>query len=211
MTASRPKAALSRREHWEGVYEQKEPDSVSWYEETPAVSLELIGELGVTPDASVIDVGGGASRLVDEIVARGHLDVTVLDVSERALDYGRRRLAERVGVTWLCQDLLSFEPERKYDLWHDRAVFHFLVAAADRERYLEVVRSALLPGGLVIVATFAADGPESCSGLPVARYDPDGLAAVLGEGFETVLTRRHEHKTPSGAVQPFTWVAARRA
>lgn len=197
-----------RRRHWEQVYEGNDARLVSWFQERPVTSLELVDALGVPTDAAVVDVGGGASTLVDELAGRGFADLTVLDVSQAALDVVRRRIPD-AAVTWLCTDLLAWEPPRRYDLWHDRAVFHFLTDAADRRRYVEVLQAAMRPGAAVIVATFAADGPERCSGLPVARYSPGPLVDALGDGFETVETRREEHTTPAGAVQPFTWVAGR--
>lgn len=166
---------------------------------------------GTDTDAAVIDVGGGASVLVDELLGAGFGDVTVLDVSESALGTARRRLgAAAHAVRWLATDLLAWSPSRRYSLWHDRAVFHFLVAEDQRVRYLEVLSEALAPGGHVVIATFAADGPLTCSGLPVRRYSPVELATELGAGFETVTTRREDHLTPAGAIQPFTWVLARR-
>ena len=158
----------------------------------------------------MIDVGGGTSTLVDELVSRGFTDVSVLDVSTVALDSSRKRLgptSER--VCWVCADVLAWTPERTYDLWHDRAVFHFLVDPADRRRYVQVARLAVRPGGYVIVATFATDGPARCSGLRVERYDTEGLCAAFSPGFALVGSRRELHTTPSGAVQPFTWVVLR--
>jgi 2-polyprenyl-3-methyl-5-hydroxy-6-metoxy-1,4-benzoquinol methylase len=172
--------------------------------------MELIEMLGVSTDDAVIDVGGGASLLVDSLIGRGWSDVTVLDISHTALEAARERLGSDAPVTWLDQDLLTWSPERHYGLWHDRAVFHFLVDAAERETYLRVLRAAVAPGGSVILATFASDGPEYCSGLPVVRYSAEDLATILaGTDFEVVESRCEEHTTPGGAVQPFTWVAGR--
>lgn len=162
--------------------------------------------------AAVIDVGGGASTLAVELVHRGFGDVTVLDVSARAVDAARSQLgaeADRVDV--VVADVLSWKPERRFDVWHDRAVFHFLVDAEDRARYLATLEATLSPGGRVIVATFALDGPEQCSGLPTAHYDESSLVAMFGAGYQLVESRREEHRTPAGGVQPFTWVALRRA
>jgi trans-aconitate methyltransferase len=177
------------------------------------VSLELIEVLGLPLDTAVLDVGGGASILVDALVERGFSDVSVLDVSATALELARRRLgAAPTGaassVHWLHEDLLVWQPARRYDLWHDRAVFHFLVEPEQRDRYVNLLCEAVHPGGCVIIATFAPDGPESCSGLPVARYGADDLARVL-DGFEVVATRGEQHRTPAGVVQPFTWIVAR--
>jgi hypothetical protein len=156
-----------------------------------------------------VDVGGGASVLVDRLLDAGYRDLTVLDVAAAALDRARTRLGSRAGrVTWLVADLLTWVPARRYRVWHDRAVFHFLTAAAARDRYREVLHHALVPGGHVAVGTFAADGPTSCSGLPTARYGPDELAAQV-PGYRVVHRRREVHRTPSGGIQPFTWLLLR--
>ena len=203
-------SSARRRQHWEAIYEHRSPTEVSWYQRVPAVSMELIEEIGVPHDSAVLDVGGGTSTLVDTLVARSYTDITVLDVSAAALDTSRRRVDPRAQVKWVSADLLTWQPGARYALWHDRAVFHFLVTPADRERYLQVLRAAVLPGAAVILGTFAADGPESCSGLPVARYAPDKLAGILGGSFRVIASRRERHTTPTGAVQPFTWLSARR-
>jgi trans-aconitate methyltransferase len=191
------------------VYQDRSPLEVSWYEREPAMSLRLLDAAGLTAQTSVIDVGGGASLLVDRLVARGVADVTILDIAEPALKVSRDRLGpagERVA--WLAEDLLAWQPPRQYDLWHDRAVFHFLTEPADRARYLAVLRAALSPGGHAVVATFAPDGPEYCSGLPVARYGPADLADELG--LRLVREEREEHLTPAGVLQPFTWTVLAR-
>lgn len=194
---------------WDAVYRARGVEGVSWYQAVPKVSLELIEALHVRRDAAVIDVGGGASLLADRLVDRGFSDLTVLDVSASALEESRRRLGDGVPVCWLCEDLLTWLPRRRYGLWHDRAVFHFLVADADRAVYLRALRSAIEPGAGVILGTFASDGPEMCSGLPVIRYSVEDLVRVLGETFEPVESRREEHTTPGGSKQPFTWLAGR--
>jgi len=174
------------------------------------VSLELIEALGISRDAVVIDVGGGTSVLAEHLVERGFVDVSVLDVSAAALAEARRRLVgDAAPVSWLHEDLLVWRPERQFDLWHDRAVFHFLVASDDRDKYLQTLRSAIRDEGFVVLATFAPDGPGFCSGLPVARYSVAELVHLLGAGFELLETRREEHITPRGMMQPFTWVAGR--
>ncbi len=145
--------------------------------------------------------------LVDRLLSDGFDDVTVLDISEVALATARKRIGETDRVAWLHEDVLAWKPDRRYGLWHDRAVFHFLTSPHDRDAYLKTMASALRAGALVVVATFAGDGPEYCSGLPVARYTVDDLVAVLGNGFCPRLTRREEHITPAGVLQPFTWVA----
>jgi cyclopropane fatty-acyl-phospholipid synthase-like methyltransferase len=170
------------------------------------MSFELIEALHIPPDAAVIDIGGGASQLVDHLVERGYSDLTVLDISASALDEVERRLGAS-SVLRLHEDLLDWRPERLYDLWHDRALFHFLVASEDRDRYLLTLRSAIRDNGFVVLATFATDAPEFCSGLPVIRYSAADLVQMIGAGFELLETRREEHITPRGLTQPFTWVA----
>jgi SAM-dependent methyltransferase len=205
-----PAGADQRARHWEEVYRGSDPDAVSWYQPEPVVSLELVDLLGVTPEAGVLDIGGGASVFVDRLLARGFADLTILDISDAAIRASRQRVGNDPRVAWITEDLLSWEPTRPYDLWHDRAVFHFL-AGGEVDSYRNVMRLAVAPGGSVIMATFAPDGPERCSGLPVTRYSADELGAVLGGGFQVVEHRREVHTTPSGAVQPFTWIAARRS
>jgi 2-polyprenyl-3-methyl-5-hydroxy-6-metoxy-1,4-benzoquinol methylase len=199
----------TRADHWDAAYETRGPTEVSWFQTEPVVSLELIETLEVPREAAVIDIGGGASLLVDHLVEQGFNDLSVLDISETALGVARQRLGASAPVSWLHQDLLSWRPSRRFDLWHDRAVFHFLVRKEDRDAYLDTLRAGIAPGGAVIVATFAEDGPEYCSGLAVDRYSAIDLGSVLGDGFAVIETRREVHITPAGATQPFTWVAAR--
>jgi SAM-dependent methyltransferase len=196
--------------HWDSVYETKDRDALSWYEDEPATSLRLLrDEAGAT--ASVIDVGAGASFLVDSLLDAGVTDVTVLDVSDQALGQVRQRLGARVeSVTFLTADLLAWRPPRSYGVWHDRAVFHFLVDEADRQRYARVMREAVIPGGIAILATFALDGPTQCSGLLTARYDAASLSEIFAPDFAFVRSEREDHATPAGSVQPFTWVVLRR-
>jgi rhodanese-related sulfurtransferase/SAM-dependent methyltransferase len=201
--------ATARRRHWDRRYADAGATRVSWYQPEPAMSLALVDRLRVPKAAPVIDVGGGASLLVDELLARGYLDLSVLDVSSTALEIAHKRLGHAAPVLWICEDIMTWQPERRYALWHDRAVFHFLTDRAEKVRYMNVMRQALGPGGALVMATFAADGPERCSGLPVARYDASDLELLL-DGFTVVESSREEHLTPGGAVQPFTWIAAKR-
>jgi len=207
-TDDRPEAGL--REHWDTVYDRLTPEGVSWYEPAASVSLELVEELALPPDIPVLDVGGGASALVDGLVAGGYSDISVLDISAPALEAARSRLPAGAAVNWLHEDLLAWQPRRRYGLWHDRAVFHFLTDPAERRRYLGLMYQALRDGGHVIMATFSPDGPGSCSGLPVARYSAGDLTAALGSGFDVIRSGRHTHRTPSGKFQPFTWIVARK-
>jgi 2-polyprenyl-3-methyl-5-hydroxy-6-metoxy-1,4-benzoquinol methylase len=200
-----------RLSHWQNVYKEKAENQVSWFQETPAVSLELIEAAHPKFDSAIIDIGGGASRLVDALVCEGYRDLTVLDVSENAIAMAKARLGEPAEmVKWIVADVTQWEPTRRYDLWHDRAAFHFLTEAPDRTAYVECLASALRPGGHTIIATFAMDGPERCSGLPVVRYDAPRLSATLGNAFAFVETRRHDHRTPTGGVQRFQFSIFRR-
>ncbi|MCP5367692.1 MAG: class I SAM-dependent methyltransferase [Hyphomicrobiales bacterium] len=199
-----------RRAHWDRVYGARAPHEVTWYQPGLRGSLDMIDGLGLAPGARVVDVGGGASTLARDLLDRG-LAVTVLDVSPAALDHARAALGPRAGdVTWIAADVTAWEPEQRYDLWHDRAVFHFLTAAADRAAYAAAARRAVAPGGALVLATFALNGPETCSGLPVVRYDGAALVRALGDGFALVRETREAHVTPRGGTQPFCRVLLRR-
>lgn len=201
----------SRQAHWESVYTKKGENEVSWFQEIPAPSLELIAEVGATTDSAIIDIGGGASRLVESLVAQGFRAVTVLDLSEAALKAAQARLGDRAAlVRWLVADVTSWEPPQQYDVWHDRAAFHFLTDEQDRVAYVDRLKRSLKVGGHAIIATFAMNGPEKCSGLPVVRYDSAGLGQVLGTGFHLLRTRQHDHATPWGSQQAFQFSVFRR-
>jgi len=201
----------SRKSHWEKAYADKGEAGVSWFEDRPEVSLELIAQVGGTPETSLIDIGGGASRLVDVLVADRWRSVTVLDLSQTALDAAKARLGDAAAqVQWIAADVTEWQPTAAYDIWHDRAAFHFLVEQAQRSAYVERLAKAVMPGGHAIIATFAPDGPERCSGLPVVRYDAASLASVIGPAFELVEERRHLHTTPWGSTQSFQFSVFRR-
>ena len=204
-------AEMDRKAHWERVYETKAATEVSWFQTQADVSRELIESAAPDRGVAIIDVGGGASVLVDDLLTAGYARLTVLDISRAALDQARARLGARAEtVTWLDADALTAPlPPSAFDVWHDRAVFHFLTDAADRRQYVEQVRHALKPGGVIVIGTFAEDGPLKCSGLDVARYSAEQLVAELGAGFTMVTSRRHEHTTPWGATQAFTFVVCR--
>jgi SAM-dependent methyltransferase len=200
-----------RKSHWENVYATRRENEVSWFQENPAPSLELIDLARPTFQSAIVDIGGGASRLVDCLLDRGFTAVTVLDISAAALAAARARLGERASrVQWIVADVTRWRPAGTFDLWHDRAAFHFLTDPADRAAYVACMRKAIKPGGHVIIGTFATDGPEKCSGLPVQRYDEAGLAGELGEGFELMGSRRHEHSTPWNSTQRFLFSVFRR-
>ena len=176
---------LDRQCHWQNVYQTKGEREVSWFQETPTISLDLIRATGVGADAPIIDIGGGASRVADALLADGFRSITVLDVSETALATARNRLGPRAEhVLWIIADVTAWRPDKGYDLWHDRAAFHFLIEPSDRAAYAGRVREAVRPGGHVIIGTFAPDGPERCSGLPVVRHDGTSIGEVLGPSFK---------------------------
>lgn len=195
---------FDRADHWQSVYTTKQENEVSWFEASPEISLSLIRKAAGGKPAGIVDIGGGASRLVDELVADGQREITVLDLSEAALATARQRLgAAGNGIDWVVADVTRWQPDKTYDVWHDRAALHFLTEAADQRAYVAVLKAALRPGGTAILATFAPDGPEKCSGLPVARHDAASLGALLGDGFVLRDTFRHTHTTPWGSEQRF--------
>lgn len=198
---------MDRRAHWDLLYTTKATDAVSWFQPEPAESLRLLRRFGLTARSCVIDVGGGDSQLVDRLVLdEGCTCVAVLDVSAAALARAKDRLGAKAStVEWLATDVTADWSVTLRDIWHDRAVFHFLTEAADRARYAERLRATVKPGGTVLIATFAPDGPEKCSGLPVARYAPDDLARELGADFTLKESVSEGHRTPWGAVQPFNY------
>jgi len=199
------------KQYWEKVYQTRKSTDVSWYQTFPKVSLDLIDSTGIGPNEKIIDIGGGASVLVDKVLERGFRDVTVLDISLKAIDYAKQRLGELAkNVHWLDGDIRDFEPSRLYDLWHDRAVFHFFTDPEDRKRYIEVMKRTVKPGGQVIMATFALEGPPQCSGLNVERYDSDKLAKELGGTFELIKSVEEEHLTPWTAEQKFIYCCFRK-
>ena len=206
------RSVMDPRTHWETVYRTKDVHEVSWFQAEARRSLDLIG--AVCPDraAPIIDVGAGASVLVDNLLDAGYRDLTVLDLSETALKISQARLgADSAKVKWMRADVLRAElDEHGYAVWHDRAVFHFLTDAADRQAYVEQVRRAVRPGGHVLVATFAEDGPDHCSGLPVVRYSAKGLHSEFGAGFQLVRREHEDHRTPLGGEQSFLYCLCRR-
>lgn len=202
---------MDSKQHWERVYATKSPESVSWYQEHAERSLALIREIGVPRSASIIDVGGGASTLVDDLIALGYTSPSVLDLSAAALEGARRRLGNRAAsVIWREADVTTAAlPRQAYDVWHDRAVFHFLTEERARRAYVANVLRSVRPSGHVIVATSGEAGPEKCSGLQVARYSPERLHAEFGSSFTLIRHEREEHKTPWGASQEFIYCYCR--
>jgi SAM-dependent methyltransferase len=194
------------QQHWDTVYRTKSDAGVSWYQKRPELSLRLI--LAAVPDRStaIVDIGCGTSSLLADLHAAGYRELTGLDISVVAVDRERRRLGAAAGeMDWVVEEVTVWRPARRYGLWHDRAVFHFLIEPAAQDAYVGSLHAALEPAGKAVISTFAADGPERCSGLPVQRYSPASLAALLGAGFRLIDEAREEHITPAGLVQPFAY------
>ncbi len=195
-----------RKTHWEQVYGTKQANEVSWFQPVPEKSLQLIRATGIARGQAILDAGGGASTLVDNLLAEGYEDISVLDISANALLKSQERLGEIAGeVTWIEADVTEFAADRRYDLWHDRAVFHFLTDVADRDRYIDVVRRSLKSRGHLVLATFGPQGPLRCSGLDICRYGIEQLAELLGADFELQSHELDEHRTPSGSIQQFLY------
>ncbi|MDP1587997.1 MAG: class I SAM-dependent methyltransferase [Prosthecobacter sp.] len=202
---------MNRAEHWNTVYTTKTPDDVSWHQVRPEVSLGLIERSGINKDAGIIDVGGGASTLVDHLLEAGYSRLAVLDISHAALAHSRTRLgAQAQHVEWLVADVTEFVPPCSFALWHDRAVFHFLTDAADRRKYVEALRRTVPPGGQVIIAAFALHGPVKCSGLEVCRHDATSVCTELGAEFELLEQAEETHHTPWETEQAFGYYRFRR-
>jgi SAM-dependent methyltransferase len=202
---------VERQAHWENVYTTKGENEVSWFEDSATISLDLIRSTGVSTSASIIDIGGGTSRLVDALMNEGFEAVTVLDLSKQALAIAKTRLGSLgENVRWVVADVTTWEPSETYDVWHDRAAFHFLTEPKDRAAYAERASRAVRPGGHLIIGTFAPDGPERCSGLQVVRYDAASLREMLGSEFALMENRLHDHQTPWGTRQRFQFSRFRR-
>lgn len=196
----------TRQAHWDRVYEDRTATDVSWYEREPIASLVLIRTSGIRKSDPIIDVGGGASYLVDKLLHLGFQDLSVLDISSAVLrTLGSRLGARASSVALLPADVTTFVPARRYGLWHDRAVFHFLTDLEDRRAYVCTLKAALKPAGQVIIATFGPQGPQKCSGLAAARYDAEALSAELGDEFSLLESSLHEHLTPTGTPQQFLY------
>lgn len=204
---------MNQKAHWEQIYTTRRSDSVGWYAPHLATSLAWITNLDLAPQAPIIDVGGGASTLVDDLLAAGHSDITVLDIAEQALSTLKDRLGDKAGrVTWLTGDITAIQlPIAQYALWHDRAVFHFLTLPEQQQAYREQLLSALRPGGHLLIGTFAPEAPAQCSGLPVQRYSVEQLSETLGTGFELQRQRKEMHVTPGGVEQMYLYCLYRRS
>jgi trans-aconitate methyltransferase len=202
---------VDRKAHWDAVYATKSADQVSWFRRSAESSLRMIRASGIVMADGIIDIGGGASVLADELLDAGFHDLTVLDIAEPALAASKARLGARASeLHWIVADILSWTPQRSFALWHDRAVFHFLTGERARAIYRSALEKALGPGGHLVLATFAPDGPERCSGLDVHRWSPEALAAELGADFRLMESTNEAHVTPGGATQHFIWCRFRR-
>ncbi len=202
---------MDRKQHWEEVYQERKPDAVSWYQLQPEPSLSLIRNSDVNRDAPIIDVGGGASNLVDHLLETGYFDLTVLDLSESALQHAQQRLGERArGIEWVVTDITRFSPPKHYAVWHDRAVLHFLTAPEDQSLYLAALDQATQAGSHVIIGTFGLEGPKKCSGLEVVRYSSESLQQLLGHKYQLLTQQACSHQTPWDAEQQFLFCHFRR-
>jgi len=195
---------MDRKTHWDQIYSAQSNADLSWYQETPVCSLAMIKDTKIGYDCPIIDVGGGTSSLVERLLDEGYQDLTVLDISGTATKQSRQRLGARASlIEWIEQDVTHFSAQRSYGLWHDRAVFHFLIRAEDRKRYRQALYKALRVGGQALISTFAPDGPEKCSGLEIMRHDAASLGRELGGSFQLLEQRQELHRTPAGKSQRF--------
>ena len=196
----------SKRKHWETIYNTKKLQEVSWYQLVPATSLDFIKETGISKDAAIIDVGGGDSFLVDHLLSLGFTNISVLDISGKALERARHRLGSKAQkVTWIESDITTFKPKEKYDLWHDRAAFHFLNEPEDILKYMQVLEAAIKPNGFLMIGTFSENGPAKCSGIEIKQYAVEELKAIVPSSFLFLEGENIEHPTPTGNIQDFTF------
>jgi SAM-dependent methyltransferase len=202
---------MNTKEHWDQVYENKSPLEVSWFQSRPELSLKLIQNANPGLDSPIIDVGGGASTLVDCLLEQGYSNVTVLDIAEKALAGDRKRLGNKAdSVDWYVGDVVDFDPPQQFTIWHDRALFHFLTDHRQRKHYVDTLKRAVIPGGQIIIASFSIDGPTRCSGLNIVQYDKIKFLGELGPGFTLLEEQRETHTTPSGSKQLFVWFRVQR-
>ena len=202
---------MDNKEYWEKVYDTKAPDAVSWYAPHLETSLNLVHQATSNKDSAIIDIGGGEATLVDDLIARGYRDISVLDISQKAIDVARSRIGKPADkVRWYCTDITKATlPQNYFDVWHDRAVFHFLTQEYDRKKYVDQVMRTVKHGGYVIISTFGPEGPEKCSGLDVVRYDPEHLHGQFGKSFKMINSSTEIHKTPMGTTQQFLYCFCR--
>ncbi|HVY85074.1 MAG TPA: class I SAM-dependent methyltransferase [Caulobacterales bacterium] len=200
-----------RRAYWDAVYQTKATQDASWFQACPEMSLKLIHRAAIAKDAAIVDIGGGDATFADHLLSEGYSDVSVLDISEAALGRSRSRLGERSnGVAWIAGDVTDWRPQRRFDLWHDRAALHFLTAADEQAAYAQALHAALKCEGVAIIAGFAPGGPSQCSGLDIIQHDAESLSALLGKGFALLETHGEVHLTPAGREQRFRYHIFRR-
>lgn len=200
-----------RKEHWNKVYDSKTPTEVSWYEPMPETSLDYITECKLENDAAIIDIGGGDSFLAEFLLAKGFTDVTVVDISEKAIERAKKRLGERAEeIKWVVADAAEFKPEKKYALWHDRAAFHFLTRDEQVKNYVQTVKRSVKPGGYLVMGTFSENGPEKCSGIMIRQYSIAQMQELFSDDFTTMSCKNIDHTTPSGGIQNFTFCSFRK-
>jgi len=203
--------SFDRKRHWENVYQTKELKDVSWFQPTPETSLSFFEQFNVPTTAKVIDIGGGDSFLVDRLLERGYVDVTVLDISDRAIERAKLRLGNKAEkVTWIVADAASFTPPEKYDFWHDRAAFHFLTDEMEISNYLEAAQQSINPSGVLVIGTFSELGPKKCSGIDIRQYSEDSMTDRLRAYFDKIKCITVDHKTPSGTIQNFVFCSFRK-
>lgn len=201
----------STKGHWDNIYSTKAPHEVSWTQDNPATSLAFIHSFNLSRKASIIDVGGGESRLVDRLLDEGFEDITVLDISEQAITHTRQRLGKSADkVSWVISDILEFETDKKFDVWHDRATFHFLTTTSEIEKYVKIAAGHIKPQGYLVMATFSEDGPPKCSGLEITQYSEGSLEQQLGAHFTKVRCLKEDHLTPFDTIQNFLFCAFRK-
>ncbi len=203
---------MNNKKHWEQIYSSNKPNQVSWYREHLDNSLRMILQTNVSKEKAIIDIGGGNSTLVDDLVEHGFADISVLDISSKAIEESKKRLKYRAKkIEWIEADITEVSlPENKFDVWHDRAVFHFLTTRDDRKKYIELVMQSLKVGGHIIVASFGLDGPKKCSGLDVVRYSPETMHDEFGEKFKLIKSIKETHKTPFETTQEFIYCYCRK-
>ena len=202
---------MDRKQHWENIYTTKDSKQVSWYQHTPAVSIEFLNEFAVPKNARIIDIGGGDSQLVDHLLKLGFENITVLDISETAISKAKVRLGNLAGrVKWITADVTAFQPEEKYDFWHDRAAFHFLTDEQDVEKYIQVMQAAIGPSGIAVIGTFSENGPEKCSGIPIKQYSEISMSARLKSFFDKIKCITVDHLTPFHTIQNFIFCSFRK-
>ena len=202
---------FDRKKHWENIYQTKALNEVSWYQPIPETSLEMINKYQIPLNAKIIDIGGGDSFLVDHLLAKGYQDITVLDISEAAIERAKKRVGENAGkVKWIVTDVAKFQPQEQYDFWHDRAAFHFLTEEQEISNYIDAVQKSLNPSGILLIGTFSEQGPKKCSGIEIKQYSEISLIERFKKNFEKIECMSVDHKTPFDTIQNFIFCTLRK-